>query len=68
MKFDGTTLGVSFNDLADHSGSFGGGVIVSPYGNGAAMYTTVMTANLRKYGPGTMARGSTVAMLSSIIV
>ncbi|MGH8294908.1 MAG: hypothetical protein ACRETZ_05310, partial [Steroidobacteraceae bacterium] len=52
VKFGATGLSVSYNDLEHHTGSFGGGAIVSPYGNRDALYASAMTAYLLKYGPG----------------
>jgi outer membrane porin, OprD family len=52
VKFGATNLSVSYDNLEHHSGSFGGGAIVSPYGNRTALYASAMTAYLFKYGPG----------------
>lgn len=43
---------VAYNNLTPHAGAFGGGVIVSPYGNYTAMYASFMTDNLLAFGPG----------------
>lgn len=51
-RIDGTGLSLSYDDLRSHADSFGGGAIISPYGNYTAMYAQVMGANLLKYGPG----------------
>ncbi len=45
-------ISLSYNKLEDHVSSFGGGALVSPYGDYTAMYAAVMTANLLQYGPG----------------
>ncbi len=52
VKFGGNDVSLAYNKLQDHANSFGGGVIVSPYGDYTAMYAAAMTANLLAYGPG----------------
>lgn len=52
VRLDGTSISLSYDDLRSHARSFGGGAIISPYGNYTAMYAQVMSANLLKYGPG----------------
>lgn len=52
VKFDGNDVSLAYNNLADRPNAFGGGAIVSPYGDYTAMYAAVMTANLLAYGPG----------------
>ena len=52
VRFGATHVALSYNNLGHRTGAFGGGAIVSPYGANAALYTSVMTANLLKYGPG----------------
>jgi hypothetical protein len=52
IKFDGNNVSLAYNKLEDHASAFGGGAIVSPYGDYTAMYSAVMTANLLVYGPG----------------
>ncbi|MBN8743859.1 MAG: OprD family outer membrane porin [Thiomonas arsenitoxydans] len=52
VKFSGNNVSLAYNKLEDHANAFGGGSIVSPYGDHTAMYAAVMTANLLAYGPG----------------
>lgn len=52
LKTASTNLSLSYDKLEDHSGSFGGGSIVSPYGDYTAMFAGVMANNLLGYGPG----------------
>lgn len=52
VKFSGNNISLAYNKLEDHADAFGGGTIVSPYGDYTAMYAAVMTANLLAYGPG----------------
>ena len=52
VKFGANDLALSYNKLEDQKNSFGGGALVSPYGDYTAMYAAVMTANLIQYGPG----------------
>lgn len=52
VKFSGNNVSLAYNKLEDHANAFGGGAIVSPYGDYTAMYAAVMTANLLAYGPG----------------
>ena len=52
MKFSGNDISLAYNKLEDHADAFGGGSIVSPYGDHTAMYAAVMNANLLAYGPG----------------
>jgi hypothetical protein len=51
-EFNGNNVSLAYNKLADHENSFGGGSIISPYGNYTAMYAAVMASNLLSYGPG----------------
>ena len=43
---------LTYDELKPHLHSFGGGAIVSPYGNYNAMYAAFMTDNLLAFGPG----------------
>ena len=52
MKFPGGQIFAAYNALSPHAGAFGGGAIVSPYGNYTAMYASFMTDNLLAFGPG----------------
>jgi len=52
VKFGGNNVSLAYNKLEDHADSFGGGALISPYGDYTAMYAAVMTANLLGYGPG----------------
>ena len=55
VKFGGNNVSLAYNKLDDHADSFGGGALISPYGDYTAMYAAVMTANLLAYGPGNAA-------------
>lgn len=44
-------LSFSYDEL-QHREGFGGGALISPYGDRAAMYASEMTIHLLKYGPG----------------
>ncbi len=52
IKIPHANLFVAYNALTPHADSFGGGAIVSPYGNYTAMYASFMTDNLLAFGPG----------------
>lgn len=52
LKAKGNNLSLSYDKLEDHAGSFGGGALVSPYGNDSAMFAAVMANDLFRYGPG----------------
>ena len=52
IKFSGNNISLAYNKLEDHANSFGGGSIVSPYGDSSAMYAAVMSVHLLAYGPG----------------
>jgi len=45
-------LSVSYDRLRDRRGGFGGGALISPYGDRTALYAGEMTVHLVKYGPG----------------
>ena len=45
-------LSLSYDELQHRQAGFGGGAIISPYGDRAAMYASEMTIHLLKYGPG----------------
>jgi hypothetical protein len=52
VKFSGNNVSLAYNKLEDHANAFGGGALISPYGDHTAMFAAVMTANLLAYGPG----------------
>jgi len=52
VKIPGGKLFVAYNALTPHAGSFGGGAIISPYGNYKATYSSFITDNLLAFGPG----------------
>lgn len=52
VKISHANLFFAYNQLNPHADSFGGGAIVSPYGNYTAMYASFMTNNLLAFGPG----------------
>ncbi|MBU2812560.1 OprD family porin [Acidithiobacillus thiooxidans] len=52
VNIPGGNVFVAYNALTPHADSFGGGAIVSPYGNYTAMYASFMTNNLLSFGPG----------------
>ncbi|MGC9239834.1 MAG: OprD family outer membrane porin, partial [Acidithiobacillus sp.] len=52
VKVPLANLFFAYNELRPHAHSFGGGAIVSPYGNYTAMYASFMTDNLLAFGPG----------------
>ena len=52
LKGEDWLLQLDYNRLEDHAGAFGGGALVSPYGNNSALYTSFMTNNLLSFGPG----------------
>ena len=45
-------LSFSYDELQDRRNAFGGGALISPYGDRAAMYASEMAIHLLKYGPG----------------
>ncbi|MEY2340874.1 OprD family outer membrane porin [Acidithiobacillus sp. IBUN Pt1247-S3] len=52
VKIPHANLFFAYNALTPRADSFGGGAIVSPYGNYTAMYASFMTNNLLAFGPG----------------
>ena len=52
LKKSDWLLQASYNRLENNPGAFGGGALVSPYGNYTAMYASFMTDNLLSFGPG----------------
>lgn len=52
VKIPSGKVFVAYNALTPHAGSFGGGAIISPYGNYNATYSSFMTDNLLAFGPG----------------
>ncbi|MCE5394638.1 MAG: OprD family outer membrane porin [Acidithiobacillus sp.] len=52
IRIPHANLFFAYNALTPHADSFGGGAIVSPYGNYTAMYASFMTDNLLAFGPG----------------
>lgn len=51
LEYRHLDFSLSYDEL-QHRQGFGGGTIVSPYGDHAAMYAGEMTEHLLKYGPG----------------
>ena len=52
VKIPSGKVFVAYNTLTPHAGSFGGGAIISPYGNYNATYSSFITDNLLAFGPG----------------
>lgn len=51
LEREGVDLSLAYDEL-QHRDGFGGGAIISPYTDRAAMYASEMSIHLLKYGPG----------------
>lgn len=52
VKLGNNDISVAFDQLANSRASFGGGAIVTPYGDNGAMFAGVMSNHLDDFGPG----------------